>query len=159
MKFKARVYVETTIVSYLVARPSRDLVVAAHQQVTREWWEQRRSEFELFVSALVMQEAGCGDEQAAQRRLNELAAIPVLALTEEATALAHHLVEDGPLPKTAVEDALHIALATVHGMDYLLTWNCRRLANAEMEHAVASRCLSRGYDPPIICTPEELMGG
>ena len=95
--------------------------------MTGEWWEQRRSEFELFVSALVMQEAGCGGEQFAQRRLHELAAIPVLALTEEATALAHDLVEDGPLPKTA--------------------------------HAVGSPCLSRGYAPPIICTPEELMGG
>jgi len=156
---KPKVYVETTVVSYLTARPSRDLVVAAHQQLTREWWEQRRSDFELFVSALVMQEAGFGDEQLAQRRLNELAGIPVLALTEDAAVLANDLTEGGPLPKKAIEDALHIAMATVYGMDYLLTWNCRHLANAEIEHALASKCMSRGYDPPIICTPEELMGG
>jgi hypothetical protein len=146
-------------VSYLAARSSRDLVVAAHQQVTREWWEQRRCDFELFVSALVVQEACSGDEQSAQRRLNELATIPVLVLTEEATALANDPVEGGPLPRTAIEDALHIALATVHGMDYLLTWKCRHLANAEMQHGVTAKCLLRGYDPPVICIPEELMGG
>ena len=155
---KSKVYIETTIVSYLTARPSRDLIVVAHQQLTREWWEQRRTAFELFVSPLVLDETGAGDPQMAEVRLTELAEIPVLALTEDALALAEDLVENGPLPKNASEDALHIAIATVYGIDYLLTWNCRHMANAQMRQAVASRCASRSYEAPIICTPEELMG-
>ena len=146
------------MISYLVSRPSRDLVVAAHQQITRQWWEERRESFQLYVSQMVIQEAGSGDPAAAQRRLGELAGIPLLGLTDEAQALARELVENGALPKQAVEDALHIALATVHGMDYLLTWNCRHIANAQMREAVVSVCMMRGYEPPVICTPEELMG-
>ena len=156
---KPRVYLETSVVSYLLARPSRDLVVAAHQQVTREWWEERRDSFQLYVSQMVIHEASAGDPASARRRLEELAGFPLLALTEEAEALARDLIERGPLPRQAVEDALHIALATVHGMDYLLTWNCRHIANAQMRGAVNSVCALRGYDPPVICTPEELMGG
>jgi hypothetical protein len=107
---------------------------------------------------MVIQEAGSGDPAAAQRRLGELAGIPLLGLTDEAQALARELIENGALSKQAVEDALHIALATVHGMDYLLTWNCRHIANARMREAVVSVCTMRGYEPPVICTPEELMG-
>jgi len=132
--------------------------VAAHQQLTREWWEQRRTAFELFISPLVLDEAGAGDPQMADERLIELADIPILALTEDALALAEDLVEHGPLPENASEDALHIAIATVYGIDYLLTWNCRHLANAQMRQAVAARCASRSYEAPVICTPEELMG-
>ena len=152
------VYIETTIVSYLIARPSRDLIVAAHQQVTQEWWEQRRTSFDLFISPLVLEEAAAGDPQMAERRLAELADIRVLELTEDALELAADLVDKGSLPKNATEDALHIAIATVHGIDYLLTWNCRHMANAQMRQAVVSRCASRGYEAPIICTREELMG-
>ena len=112
----------------------------------------------MYVSQMVIQEAGSGDPAAAQRRLGELAGIPLLGLTDEAQALARELVENGALPKQAVEDALHIALATVHGMDYLRTWNCRHIANARMREAVVSVCVMRGYEPPVICTPEELMG-
>jgi predicted nucleic acid-binding protein len=153
-----KVYLETSVISYLVSRPSRDLVVAAHQQITRQWWEECRESFQLYVSQMVIQEAGSGDPAAAQRRLGELVAIPLLGLTDEAQALARELIENGALPRQAVEDALHIALATVHGMDYLLTWNCRHIANARMREAVVSVCMMRGYEPPVICTPEELMG-
>jgi predicted nucleic acid-binding protein len=153
-----KVYLETSVISYLVSRPSRDLVVAAHQQITRQWWEECRESFQLYVSQMVIQEAGSGDPAAAQRRLGELVAIPLLGLTNEAQALARELIENGALPRQAVEDALHIALATVHGMDYLLTWNCRHIANARMREAVVSVCMMRGYEPPVICTPEELMG-
>ncbi len=156
---RPRVYIETTVVSYLTARPSRDLVVAAHQEVTREWWEERRSGFELYVSQLVIQEAAAGHPEAARRRLDELAGVPSLALREEAVALARRLIDRGAVPSQAAADALHIALATVHGMDYLLTWNCRHIANAEIRQAVASVCELHGYEPPVICTPEELMGG
>jgi len=153
------VYLETSVISYLVSRPSRDLVVAAHQQITRQWWEECRASFQLYVSQMVIQEAGSGDPAAAQRRLEELAGIPLLGLTDEAQALARELIVNGAVPEQAVEDALHIALATVHGIDYLLTWNCRHIANAQMRGAVTSVCALQGYDPPVICTPEELMGG
>jgi len=155
---KPKVYIETTIISYLIARPSRDLIVAAHQQITRDWWDLRRVEFDLFVSRLVIQEASAGDREAAQRRLAELDPIPLLDFTEDALSLARHLVYRGVLPGTAAEDALHIAVATVHGMDYLLTWNCRHIASARMRQAVGATCALRGYEPPVICTPEELVG-
>ncbi len=155
---KPTVYVETTIISYLTARLSRDLVTAAHQQITHEWWASRRAEFELFVSQFVVQEASMGDAAMVQKRLEELQAIVHLAVSQDAQDLAQRLVVDGPLPKKAAVDALHIAVATVHGMDYLLTWNCKHIANAEMQSKVAAVCRDSGFEPPVICTPEELLG-
>ena len=155
---RAKVYIETTIVSYLTARPSSYLIIAAHQQITRDWWQNRRADFDLFISQAVIEEASAGDRQAAADRLQVLAQIRVLGLNESALQLAHGLVSKGPLPEKAAVDALHIALATVHGMDYLLTWNCKHIANAEMQAPIAALCLLRGYEPPVICTPEELMG-
>ena len=152
------IYIETTIVSYLTARPSRDLIVAAHQQITLEWWETRRNSFDVFISELVIREAGSGDKKAAQRRLAALKDVPLIELNEEILALANTLVTEGPIPENSKEDALHIALATVHGLDYILTWNCRHIANAEMRIGVSDICISQGYQTPIICTPEELMG-
>ena len=152
------IYIETTIISYLVARQSRDLIVAAHQQITQEWWEARRDFFNLYISELVIREAGSGDKAAAQRRLATVSEIPLLELNEEILALASSLVAEKAIPENAKEDALHIALATVHGMDYILTWNCRHIANAELRAAVSNVCASHGYQSPIICTPEELMG-
>lgn len=155
---KEKIYLETTIVSYLTAKPNRDLVIAAHQQITQEWWEARRESFDLFISELVVREASAGDEVAAQRRLDALKEIALLQLNEDTLNLAKELVQKGPIPQKAREDAFHIALATVHGMDYLLTWNCRHIANAEMLKGIASVCMSLGYETPIISTPEELMG-
>jgi len=155
---KPTVYVETTIVSYLTARFSRDLVTAAHQQITQEWWANRRDEFELFVSQFVVQEASMGDAAMAQKRLNELQAVPLLGVNQDVGNLAQRLIDDGLLPKKAAVDALHIAVATVHGMDYLLTWNCKHIANAEMRIKVATVCRDSGFEPPVICTPEELLG-
>ncbi|MFH1114391.1 MAG: type II toxin-antitoxin system VapC family toxin [Pseudomonadota bacterium] len=154
----SKVYLETTIVSYLTARRSRDLIVAAHQQITEDWWENRRENFDPYISELVIREAGAGNKEAAHRRLEALKDIPLLELTEETFHLAMGLVEKGPIPEGAREDALHIALATVHGMDFLLTWNCRHIANAEMRAGVTAICVARGYEAPVICTPEELMG-
>lgn len=156
---KSKVYIETTIVSYLTARPSRDLIIAAHQQLTQEWWEHRRSSFNLYASLLVIQESSAGEAIMARRRLNALAGIPLLDVNKEAVRLARILVDKGPIPQKATVDALHIAIATVHGMDYLLTWNCKHIANAEMQTAVAASCRSAGYEPPVICTPAELLGG
>ena len=152
------VYLETTIVSYLVARPNRDLVTTAHQQLTAEWWKERRSRFGLFASELVIREAAAGDQEAARRRLDALGGVPLLALNSDVLLLAKHLVEGGAVPAVAAADAAHIAVATVHGMEFLLTWNCRHIANAEMRERIERACRSRGYEPPVLCTPEELMG-
>ncbi|MDT5061549.1 MAG: hypothetical protein QOH63_2008 [Acidobacteriota bacterium] len=155
---KSKVYIETTIVSYLTARPGRDLVIAAHQQLTQEWWTNRREDFDLYASQLVVQESSAGDAQMAQLRLAALDEVSLLNVNQDAINLARTLVSKGPLPKKAAVDALHIAVATVHGMDYLLTWNCRHIANAEMQTAVAAISRASGYEPPVICTPEELLG-
>ena len=151
-----KVYLETTIPSYLTAWPSRDLVKAAHQQITREWW-QKRVQFDLYISQLVLREASGGDAEAARLRLETLKGIPVLALSPAASGLAQQLVQQGPLPETAVADALHIGIATVNGMDYLLTWNCAHIANAAIRHRIEAVCRASGYQPPVLCTPEELM--
>ena len=155
---KPKVYLETTIISYLAARPSRDIIIAAHQELTNEWWENRKRRFDLYVSQLVIQEAKAGDKEAARKRLDILEPIPLLELNDKVISLARILMNEA-IPPKAVEDALHIAVAAIHGMDYLLTWNCKHIANAEKEHAIAEVCRSNNYEPPIICTPEELMGG
>jgi hypothetical protein len=154
---KPRVYLETSVISYLTSRPSRDLIVAANQQITQEWWQLRRQDFDLFISQLVVQEASAGDEHAAQQRLQAVADIPLLTLSEEAVAFAEKLVKEGPMPQKAVEDALHIAVATLSGMDYLLTWNFKHIANATMRYKIERVCRLTGYEPPIICTPQELL--
>lgn len=152
-----RVYIETTFVSYLTARPSRDVVIAGHQQTTHEWWDTQRDRYELCVSQLVLQEAGAGDHQAAQERLDVLQSMIFLETTAEALALAKVLIQAGALPAKAGDDALHIAVAAAHGVPYLLTWNCRHLANAAMRPMIESACASKGLKAPIICTPEELL--
>ena len=156
---KQRVYLETTIVSYLTARPSRDLILAAHQEVTRQWWERRREDFEVFVSQLVVDEAVRGDVEAVRKRQDVLKAIASLAVTEDAMALASGLTEEHALPSEAGADALHIAVATVNGMDFLMTWNCRHIANMELLPAIRRTVESHGYELPWVCTPEELLGG
>ena len=152
------VYIETSIVSYLTARVSRDLIVAGHQQMTEEWWSVQRNRFELWASELVVEEASAGDASAAAERLKVLNTIEMLDITEEAGFLATALIERGSLPAKASADALHIAIAAVHNVDYLLTWNCKHIANAEMRPVIESVCRNMGFIPPILCTPEELMG-
>jgi hypothetical protein len=154
---KPKVYRETTIPSYLMARPSRDLITAAHQQITREWWETRRQDFDLFISQMVIDEASAGDQEAAARRLEILATLPLLDPGDEAAELAQALIEHIPLPESAAADALHIAIAVVNGMDYLLTWNCTHIANAALRGKIEAVCRRQGFEVPIICTPEELL--
>ena len=155
---KPKLYLETTIPGSLAAWPSRDLIRAARQQITREWWDTRRSEFELFVSQFVIREVSAGDPTAAADRLKLLEDIAILELTEEATLLADELLRRVPLPARAGIDAFHIAMAAVSGMDYLLTWNCTHIANAVLRGGIESVCRDVGHVPPRICTPEELMG-
>jgi hypothetical protein len=151
-----KVYLETTIPSYLTSSPSRDLVKAAHRQITREWW-QDRARFDLYISQVVLREASGGDAEAARLRLEVLRGIPVLALSPAASRLAQQLVEQGALPENAAVDSLHIAIAVVNGMDYLLTWNCTHIASAAMRHRIEAICRAGGYETPVLCTPEELM--
>jgi hypothetical protein len=153
---KSKVYLETTVVSYLTAEPTRDVVQAAHQQLTREWWD-RRGRFDLFVSQTVITEAGGGNAEAASRRLAALEGIPSLAVTVEAADLAARFVRAQAMPEKAAIDALHVAIAVVNGMDYVLTWNCTHIANAAIRDKIERACREAGFEPPIICTPEELM--
>jgi hypothetical protein len=155
---KACLYLETTVPSYLTARPSRDLIRASHQQITREWWESRRADFEVFISQLVLDEASAGDPSAARDRLAALKDLPQLDITNDVAVLAEALVTSLALPAKASTDAAHIALAAVHAMHFLLTWNCTHIANAEMTVAIARVCQEQGFTAPVICTPEELMG-
>ncbi len=155
---KARLYLETTVPSYLTAWPSRDLIRASHQQLTREWWARRREDFEVFISQLVLDEAAAGDPLAASERLVVLADLPLLDLTEEVSSLAAALVASLALPAKAATDAAHITVAAVHGMHFLVTWNCAHIANAEMATAIQDVCRQHGFIAPVICTPEELMG-
>lgn len=152
-----RIYIETTVVSYLTARPNRDVVIAGHQQVTHEWWDTRRTSYELCVSQLVLDEAGAGNAQAAQERLLVLQSMRVLEMTPDALELAKELLGAGALPTKAADDALHIAIAATSAVPFLLTWNCRHLANAVMRPVIDAVCKAKGFAAPIICTPEELM--
>jgi predicted nucleic acid-binding protein len=154
---KPKVYIETSVISYFVGRPSRDIIIAANQQATQEWWRSRLDDFEVYISQLVIQEAGAGDQSAAASRLELVENFPLLDISDDAIRLAVILVEQKAIPEKAPEDALHIALAAVHGMDYLLTWNFKHIANAAMRANVELVCRMNGYEPPIICTPFELM--
>ena len=153
---KPRVYVETSVVSYLTARPARDVVVAGRQQSTRDWWATAPRRFELVISQLVRGEAGLGDPEAATARLAALAPLTRLAISGEALALAQRLVAAGAVPSRAAQDAAHIAIAAAHGVDFLATWNFRHIANAAARRRIEAVCRDSGFEPPVLCAPEEL---
>jgi hypothetical protein len=153
------VYIETSILGYLTARPTRDLVIAANIEVTREWWDARRSDFQLYSSQAVVKETSQGDAAVASQRLGILRDFLLLDLNSSVLELAEQFLERSNLPAKADVDAVHIAAATVHGMDYLLTWNCKHIANAQIQRKLAEISLEFGYELPILCTPYELLGG
>ena len=153
------VYIETSILGYLTARPSRDIVVAANIEVTKEWWNTRRGDFQLYSSQAVVKETSQGDVVIASQRLEILANLSLLDLNQAVLDLAEQFLERSNLPAKADIDAVHIAPATVHGMDYLLTWNCKHIANAQIQGKLAEISLDFGYELPILCTPYELLGG
>ena len=155
---KPKVYIETSIPSYLTARKNRDIRTTANQETTIEWWKRRKQKFNLFVSELVIAEASRGHPDAAKRRMDALTDIPELEVTLAVKELGDILIAEGALPVRAEMDAYHIAVATVHGIDYLLTWNCTHIANAVMRPRIENICRKYHYEPPIICTPQELMG-
>jgi predicted nucleic acid-binding protein len=154
----ALVYLETSIISYLTAWPSRDVIVAGRQRLTHEWWLRRRTSFEVVVSELVHLECADGDPVAAARRADFLADLRSLETSAEAERLALALLEGAALPSKARADALHIAIAATQGVSYLLTWNSAHIANAEKRPLVEAVCRRTGYEAPILCTPDELMG-
>jgi hypothetical protein len=156
----ARIYLETSFVSYLTAAPreGRDPIAAAHQQITIEWWYRRRADFDLVVSQVVVDEVQMGDPTYAKSRLEVIASLPRLLVTDQATTLGREILSKGFLPQKAFPDALHIAIATVHQVEYLLTWNCKHIANQEVLPRISALFEDLGLVLPIICTPEELLG-
>jgi len=155
---KEKVYIETTIPSYLTALPSREIVALARQQITRDWWESKRHLYDLFVSDIVVSESARGSENAAVRRISAIEGIERLPLNDTALSLASKILKMIQLPSRASDDAIHIAIATVHQMDYIITWNFRHLANPHNFKSLREICRDSGYTLPEICTPEELIG-
>lgn len=153
-----QVYIETTIASYLAAWPSRDLLQAARQQITHDWWSTQRQKYDLCISQTVLDEAAAGDADAAARRSPFLANLPLLNLTDAVKQLAKEIMASGLLPQKATRDAVHIAVSAVHNVDILLTWNCRHIANAAIMRELGDIVTKGGYALPILCTPEELLG-
>jgi predicted nucleic acid-binding protein len=152
-----KVYVETTVIGYLTSRPRDDVTVAGHQNTTRQWWRIAAGRFDLVASQLVLQECSAGDEKAADERVKALANVTLLPTTTEAQQLAEALVAGHAMPESHPEDALHVALAAAHGIEYLVTWNFRHIANAAMRLRIERVCRDAGYEPPVICSPEELL--
>lgn len=152
------VYIETSILGYLIARPSRDLVLVANIEVTREWWNTRRNDFDLYTSQAVLKEVAKGDNKIAAQRLDMLRDFPLLNLNQSVLDLAEQFLARSSLPPKADIDAVHVAAATVHGMDYLLTWNCKHIANAQIQRKLAEISLDFEYELPILCTPYQLLG-
>ena len=155
---KPKVYVESSVISYLTARPSRDLIVRANQAITKEWWKTASKRFDLFVSAVVVKEIEAGDKVAAKARLAVSDGLELADIQAEAISMARAIVQQGALPKKAEEDALHISIASYARHDFLVTWNCTHIANAEIRKAIEVVARNFNVNCPIICTPQELMG-
>lgn len=155
---KPTVYIESSVISYLAARPNRDVIIAGRQALTHDWWENHRHRFALRISILVEKEICRGDPLAAQLRIDKIAEIPSLLISDEAIKIAELLISQRVIPKGSEDDALHIAIAAAQGVDYLLTWNFTHINNAETKPAIVILVESHGYKCPQICSPEELGG-
>jgi predicted nucleic acid-binding protein len=152
------VYIETTVVGHLAGRVHPDPNVAARQMTTRTWWSDKAHRYQLYVSQLVIDEYGDGDPTAASERLTKIQTIDLLASPVEVDSLVKSLVAGKAIPASEPRDAFHIAIAAVNGIDYLMTWNFKHIANASLRSRIEQVCRDAGFEPPIICTPEELMG-
>ena len=151
------VYIETTIVGHIAGRVHPDPFVAARQQITRDWWRDEGSGYEVFISQVVLEECSQGDPSAAAERLEVVKDINLLEASDEADDLADALISEQAVPASEPRDAFHIAIAAVNGVDYLLTWNCKHIANATLRGRIEKVCRDAGFEPPVICTPEELV--
>ena len=154
---KPKVYIETSVVSYLTAWPSRDVVTLGNQVATREWWREAAGRFELVVSSLVIEESAAGDPEAARARLAALEAVQVISAGDDATELGRLLVGTRAVPAEAAADAAHVAIAVVNGVDCLVTWNMKHLANPVAAARIGQVCRDAGHEPPVICTPSQLV--
>jgi len=154
---KATAYIESTVISYYSAVRTRDLVVAAHQELTSEWWEVVLPGLDPYISQIVVDEISRGDSDAAERRLAAVAEFRLLQVTADVVSLADEYFAALDIPAKARSDSLHLVLATCHGMDYLVSWNCKHISSGRVRNIVAAVNEQRGYETPIICTPEELM--
>jgi predicted nucleic acid-binding protein len=152
----ASVYIESSIISYLTSRPSRDVVKAGRQAITYDWWLKSKDQYEVYISALVEEEISGGDPTAAAKRLEAVSSIPSILITSEAQLLADALVASRAVPGNSVRDALHIAIAATQGIEYLLTWNFRHINNAETKALIVRVVEADGWVCPILCSPEEL---
>lgn len=154
---KATVYIESSVISYLTARPSKNALQVERQRLTRLWWRTVRPRFDCYVSETVIEEISAGELAMAKKRLTAVRTLPRLAASEVAADLTEEILHRGFLPSKAATDAAHIAIATTSGMNFLLTWNCTHIANAQVERQVAKICVAHDYEFPVICTPEQLM--
>ena len=152
------VYIETSVIGYLTARSTKNLVIAGNIETTRDWWQNRRNDCVLYISQVVLDEVAKGDTEIALKRLEIVNEMPLVELNQAVRNLAAQFLIRSNLPAKASDDAVHIAAATVHGLDYLLTWNCKHIANAQIQRKLAELSLDLGYELPIICTPYELLG-
>jgi predicted nucleic acid-binding protein len=152
------IYLETTIVGHLVGRIRRDPLIAARQQVTRDWWHDEASKYTVLISQLVLDECSDGDPEAAAERLEVVKNLDLIEVSDEVDALAAALIAGNAVPASEPRDAFHIAISAVNGINYLLTWNFKHIANASLRERIEQVCREAGFDPPVICTPEELMG-
>lgn len=159
MVVRETVYIETSIIGYLTARSSKNLIIAANIEITRDWWENCHNNFDLYISQIVVDEISRGDIEMVNQRLEVIRDYPLLEVTEAVDDLASEFMAKSNLPPKAADDAIHIAVATVNNLDYLLTWNCKHIANAQIQKKLGEICSNLDYKLPIICTPYEFMGG
>ena len=152
------IYIETTVVGHLAGRLHPDLAIASRQQVTRKWWADAMAHHRLLISQIVLDECGAGDPTAARERLEAITSLALLDITDVVRQLANELTAKGAIPLSEPRDALHIAIAAVYGIQYLATWNFKHIANATLRSRIESVCRDAGFEPPIICTPDELTG-
>lgn len=151
-------YIETTIVGHLAGRLLADPIVSARQQLTRDWWRNHAARYQLFISQLVLDECSAGDYSAAQERLEIIANLDLLDGTTATDSLAAALIASNAIPVTEPRDAFHIAITATNGVKYLLTWNFKHIANATLRKRIEGVCRDSGFEPPTICTPDELLG-
>ncbi|MFH1962888.1 MAG: type II toxin-antitoxin system VapC family toxin [bacterium] len=151
------VYIESTVISYHNSRPSRDLIVAAHQELTREWWKNILPKCSLFISQFVLDEISRGNPKASDKRIKSVERIPLLEVVQPIVNLGLEYFDAIGIPEKARTDAFHIAVAVYHGLDYLVTWNCTHITGGRVRGIVERINDKHGFATPIICTPEELM--
>jgi len=152
------IYIETTVVSYLVANPSRDFILGAHQQLTRQWWQDERQRYKCVTSAEVLKEAALGDVEMSRRRLEALSGLTVLAVDDSARKLARAILAERLLPPVASSDAIHAVVAAQNRVNILLTWNCRHLANPHLLASLRAFMAAHGLVLSEVCTPIEIVG-